>query len=358
MKIFAHPKILSNQHDERPVSLGERHGYRFDGDTVHLHAMFAVHTPDAHSLSWALQLWACPAAPLPGSELVGHLVAEVTLPPIGEVADDTLAFEVATHAQTPAGRTEYVMVLALVTGEEVHDYRVYPRSERFYAPALRGAVGYRIDDARVSLSLQAIENPRPADNLSGTLAIELWALPTRYEGGAFSGFPLAGAAFDALPGQWEYRSRTFDLPFTTPPAGAWQIVAMLREWTAAGFQTRDHVNFDTPYLQSAPQAMPTASAPAVAQAPVAAPKKAVARKTTAKPVAADIDGIDFAKILKSNGISINKASVEDLAQARGMNRKLAEAIVKARPFRSLDDLLEVKGIGAKLLGKIRPGLKL
>ena len=53
------------------------HGYRFDGDTVHLNAMFALLNPAAHDCSWALQLWACPSAPVTAQDLAGHIVAEV-----------------------------------------------------------------------------------------------------------------------------------------------------------------------------------------------------------------------------------------------------------------------------------------
>jgi DNA uptake protein ComE-like DNA-binding protein len=37
----------------------------------------------------------------------------------------------------------------------------------------------------------------------------------------------------------------------------------------------------------------------------------------------------------------------------GLNRKLAVAIVKARPFRSLDDLVRVRGIGDKTVRRLR-----
>jgi hypothetical protein len=64
------------------------HGYRFEGDTVHLNAMFALLDPAAHQRLWALQLWACPSAPVSAQDLDGHLVAEVALPPMVELADE------------------------------------------------------------------------------------------------------------------------------------------------------------------------------------------------------------------------------------------------------------------------------
>src|SRR5271168_2286748 len=83
--------------------LSRPHGYRFDGDTVHLNAMFALLNPGAHECSWSLQLWACPSAPASAKELAGHLVAEVALPPMGELADESEHFEVGALAYPPAG---------------------------------------------------------------------------------------------------------------------------------------------------------------------------------------------------------------------------------------------------------------
>ncbi|WP_456434257.1 ComEA family DNA-binding protein [Thermosulfuriphilus sp.] len=58
------------------------------------------------------------------------------------------------------------------------------------------------------------------------------------------------------------------------------------------------------------------------------------------------------------GTNINKATVSELDLLPGIGPKTAQAIVDYRqvhgPFKSVDDLLKVKGIGAKKLEKIRP----
>jgi len=59
-------------------------------------------------------------------------------------------------------------------------------------------------------------------------------------------------------------------------------------------------------------------------------------------------------------IDINKATVEQFASIKGVGPVLAQRIVEFRdangPFGSVDDLLKVKGIGEKLLDKVRDQL--
>jgi competence protein ComEA len=57
-------------------------------------------------------------------------------------------------------------------------------------------------------------------------------------------------------------------------------------------------------------------------------------------------------------VSIQTASVEELAKVTGLNPKLAKEIIKARPFTSVNDLLKVSGIGEKTLQRLKPLLTL
>jgi competence ComEA-like helix-hairpin-helix protein len=61
---------------------------------------------------------------------------------------------------------------------------------------------------------------------------------------------------------------------------------------------------------------------------------------------------------RSRTVSVNTATADELASVKGLPAKVAEAIVAKRPYASLDDLLRVKGMGAKLLAKLRSRLKL
>jgi hypothetical protein len=343
------------------------HGYRLDGDTVHLNARFALLDPAAHARSWALQLWACPSAPASTRDLAGHIVAEASLPPMGEIADEIEHFDVSAAAWPPAGVGEHTMVLVLASGRpgqfhDIHDIAVYPRPQQFIQPRLSGNTGYRIDGGRVQISVGCVQNPRPETNRSGTLSLELWALSAPYAGGRFQGHHLAGVEIGSLNGQGQWALQPIDLAFTQPPAGRWQIVLMLREWTAGGFVTRDFTNFPTPFV-SAPVVEKT-PAPVVEKPSVPAAEKpiaAVVAKTPAPEAAKDAVPVPPAKApvdAAAKCVSVNAARVEELAAVKGLSAKLAEGIVKKRPFASLDDLRRVKGLGANILAKVRSSLKL
>jgi competence ComEA-like helix-hairpin-helix protein len=345
------------------------HGYRLDGDTVHLNAMFALLDPAAHERAWALQLWACPSAPASVRDLAGHIVAEAPLPPMGEIADEIEHLDVSAAAWPPAGAGEHVMVLVLASGRpgqfhDIHDMAVYPRPQQFLQPRMSSDAGYRLDGARAQISVARIRNPRPEANRSGTLSLELWALPAPFAGGRFQGCHLAGVEIGSVNGQGELALRPIDLALTPPPPGYWQIVLMLREWTAAGFVTRDFANFATryfsaPVVEEAPAPMPVVEKPSVPIAEklpvlvVAKPAAPVVAKAavSAQPAKAAADG-------SATRVSVNTARVEELAGVKGLSTKLAEGIVRKRPFASLDDLRRVKGLGANILAKVRSSLKL
>lgn len=54
----------------------------------------------------------------------------------------------------------------------------------------------------------------------------------------------------------------------------------------------------------------------------------------------------------------NTAARDDLLKLPGIGELMANRIIEARPFRTLEDLLEVPGIGLKTLEKLRPHLTL
>jgi len=62
-------------------------------------------------------------------------------------------------------------------------------------------------------------------------------------------------------------------------------------------------------------------------------------------------------VMASGKININTANSEQLQTLPKVGPKIAEAIIKYRkkhPFKSVDELIEVKGIGEKTLEKLKP----
>ncbi|MCP5340524.1 MAG: helix-hairpin-helix domain-containing protein [Sinobacteraceae bacterium] len=56
--------------------------------------------------------------------------------------------------------------------------------------------------------------------------------------------------------------------------------------------------------------------------------------------------------------SVNTASADELAAIKGLSKTVAQAIVAGRPYASLDELTRAKGMGEKLLAKLRQQLSL
>lgn len=340
------------------TQLGENHGYRFDGDFVHLNADVNFSDDDLGADAiWSLQLWASDNG-FSGTELAGVKVAELAIAPMlgGIVAS------ACCHAIPPAGAADHVLALALVAcaadGQvHVRDLAVYESAENFFQPRLVGNVSCTLKDGSAELAIEAIANPRAEDNLSGTLALEVWALDTPYAGGDWTGSPVASVIVGILGGGNQWTDCQFNVPAAMPAEGA-ALTVMLREWTPAGYVTRDFRNVAVvpSKAEAAVKAKPAAKAKAAAK-----PKAAVAAKPAevkqAEVAVAAKPGKASAKAA-AKPVSVNRASEDELAALKGLPREVARAIIAARPYASLDDVCKAKGMGLKKLAKLRDLLAL
>jgi DNA uptake protein ComE-like DNA-binding protein len=59
-----------------------------------------------------------------------------------------------------------------------------------------------------------------------------------------------------------------------------------------------------------------------------------------------------------NKINLNLAARDDLMRLPGIGEVMANRIIERRPYKSVEALLEVSGIGDKSLAQIRPYVKL
>lgn len=349
---------MTNNSTQTPAAhLGELHGYCFDGDFVQINAEMnfsdAALSPEK---AWSLQLWASEGG-YPANKLAGVMVAEIGVDAVAGWS--TLVGGVA--ALPPAGTAQQVMALALVADGELVDLAVYPVLESFVQPSLRGMVSCAVADEQATLKVETIDNPRPADNLSGTLALEVWALDAPYAGGLHLGTPVASVILGVLAGGNDWSASEFSVHAALPETAKF-LTVMLREWTSAGYVTRDYRNFAaTPAKVEAPvaakaaaKAKPAAKAKAaVASTPAVAAKPAPVAKAApaAKPEKAA--AVPAAKPASAKGVSINTASEAELAAIKGLPRDVAKAIVAGRPYAKLDDVVKAKGMGLKKLAKLR-----
>jgi competence ComEA-like helix-hairpin-helix protein len=216
--------------------------YRIDGDRVQLGAEVAILDPQSFGhRPCLLQLWACDSR-FDGGLLQGVKVAECPLDIQGTTA---LFAEEHALALPPAGQGDYAIVLTLVAVDacgavQLHDYVNFDNRQAFTQPMLLGEVQCDLGAKHADLTVERILNPRAANNLSGSLCLELWALPEPYRGGAFSGTLLAATELGTLCGGFEWLYKHCRLDLSAAVAGDASLVLMLREWTEAGRLTRDY----------------------------------------------------------------------------------------------------------------------
>ena len=332
--------------------IGDNHGYRFAGDFVHLNAEVSFSDVDLTAgCAWALQLWASQDGFADG--LCGVKLAEQAVWPLA----GGVLVNAECAAMLPAGTAEQALALALVRfaadgRAEVRDLAVYPVRERFFQPLLEGEVSCSLKDGFAELSIDAIGNPRAADNLSGTLSLEVWALDAPYAGGSWIGTPVATVILGTLAGGEQWSACRYSVPAALPVEGA-ALTVMLREWTPAGYVTRDYRNIDI--AAARPAVDVPVPAKTVKPVPAAAPQAVGAKAVAAKaPKSAKKAALKSA----AGAVSVSTASEAELAAVKGLPPSVARAIVAARPFATLDEVCKAKGMGPKMLAKLREQLVL
>lgn len=375
-------QALVAEHKVQPIRFGASHGYRFDLDTVTLNAEL-VADPNTERTACCLELWAC-EQPYAGGVVRGTRVAQLPVDLGPCEPGQSLPLRAQIGARLPASQQDYAMVLLLRDrdADRVLDFANYARRERFLGPVVEGTAGYRVEGDDVVLSVERVRNTRGFENLSGSLSLELRALPQQLQSEALDGDEgtlLAQVSLGRLAGQDELRGIERRVPFTSPEAGAHRLCLCLREWAGEqGPVTRDRVHFVAPFEQKPepplatvtplklvkPAPKKTAAVAAAASELTTAPPERRATPTAARSVASQppapvVEAAGQASAASGPArVSIGSAKVEQLAAVNGLNRKLAAEIVKARPFKSLDDLLKVRGIGPKTLTRLRAHLTL
>lgn len=284
-----------------PAAFAEPARLHFANDRVELAA--TLHCPDPGERQWALQLWADDSL----------LVAELVLGKLHPDLRDQVRVSGTAPLTPPAGQAARRLSLTLVSGragrwERLHERQRLALPHRFLQPGLEGSVRSELDGQDFVLELETVVNPRPAADLSGTLALELWAIDGHYGGGHWQGEPLGAVALDRLGGQQRWSG--LRQPWRLPEArGRKRLTLMLREWTAAGYVTRDWRMLDWPDAAAGP-------------------------------------------------LSINRATTAALRALPGLSDKLARTLVASRPFAAVEELRRVRGMNERLYAKLRDRVEL
>ena len=326
---------------ELALQIGPRHGYRIEGDQIFINADLQV-PPQHPGGEWSLELWAT-EQPYREGALAGLKIAEIAVDLPTPIATYLHQVDAWTTARTPLHGRTYAMVLALVRpGADgqmiVGAFANYAEPQTFIAPHFADHVGHRRQGNEVLLEAASVVNPRIEGNLSGTLSLELWAFPeagSSSDGtsdGTSDGMRLAACEIGCVAGQNRLSGIERQVAFTEPPVGRHRLALRLCEWTVAhGYVARDSRDLASVYerLASVPAVTPPAATTSLATDVAAAPAPA------------------------SGLVSIQTASVDELAGVKGLNLKLAKEIIKARPFASLADLVRVRGLGEKSVARLK-----
>jgi len=217
---------------------------------------------------------------------------------------------------------------------------------------------YSIENGRVTISIRRIASHRDSRDVSGTLSVELWALEGPYSGGDFGGIPLAATSIGEMLGQHFLTDCRYDLVFQQPPDGTWHLTLMLREWTAAGYITRDYVSFAPPFVTGAGSAMSSESDNQIGVESAGDKKAPPASAETGDSVhPADAAPTETSPSSGKDqepeqGSSLSSATPEEISAAKEDSENVVESIVTEGPSDSTDESLQVKEDGASFFKRI------
>jgi len=109
---------------------------------------------------------------------------------------------------------------------------------------MSGSVSYETVGSLVTLSVDRIDNLRKDFSFSGTLAIQLWATTSPYNGETtIQGYKLAERPLGVLEAGYYYDNLSFRVPFFAPPNGVYNVVFVLAEWNGSSYEAIDWENF-------------------------------------------------------------------------------------------------------------------
>ncbi|MFT2098980.1 ComEA family DNA-binding protein [Marinomonas sp. 2405UD66-6] len=200
--------------------------------------------------------------------------------------------------------------------------------------------GYKIENDRVMISADFIGSNRDELNMSGTIQIAFSA--QNQQNREPQSVLLASTTIGELRGQHFLSDCYYDLLFQHPPTGTWQLSLQLREWDGLEYTLIDEVFFDFLYQT---QAMSDAAD---------AYSSEHETNTIEPQITSPRESITHSKFVDSGDghCLINKIKKAELRAVKGIPKKALERIITERPFQSERAIINVKGMGPKMLKKL------
>jgi DNA uptake protein ComE-like DNA-binding protein len=206
--------------------------------------------------------------------------------------------------------------------------------------------GYKIENDRVIINIDQISSHRDEMNMSGTLLIELCALSQQTSKPEV--IVLASTSIGEIKGQHFLSTCYYDLLFQHPPAGIWQLSLQLSEWNGVDYTLVDKVLFGVLYQT---QAM-TDEADAYHANHATSIELQPKQEELKEPITQTDTSITSTHNIGNGHLIINKAKAAKLKVIKGVPKKSLEKIIAERPFQSEQAIMNIKGMGSKMLLKV------
>ncbi|WP_143085112.1 hypothetical protein [Pseudoalteromonas denitrificans] len=224
------------------IDLSGKYSYDINNSSITLNAdKISNNRTSGVSGTLSIELWASTSV-YSGGKINGYKVADHRLGELkagaayANISSGTVAF-----SEPPAG-TYYITMLVTEHNNGIVDYGTFSETRTFGGSNgggtgtgsgldMSGNSSYEINGDFVTLKLDKIQNNRIGGK-SGTLAIELWATASPYNGGNIEGYKLATFSLGQLTGGSAFSNiSSGSVALSKPPAGTYSISMLLTEYS-------------------------------------------------------------------------------------------------------------------------------
>lgn len=284
------------------------------GDTV-VFRVARLENLGASPLQPLIELWACPSLP-ENDSATGQRLASVSLDTLAPGATRERLELSALATASVRGKFQLILAVAKAESPELwEDQRLIEGAREFVHPELIDPVEFAVSPAGTEVSLGGYRSERPADNVSGSLSLDLWAEPAPCVDGVPVGHLIGQLSQGTINGGEVRDGATLRyLPADLSP-GTYTLCLMLREWNGESYLTRDFRNAASPVSWPIEDAVSLAAIDSAMAIPAQAARLRPADASVARPpelVSAPPEAVEPVVVPSAAAdIAAEAASVED-----------------------------------------------